>query len=262
MEKLEKNGREYYSIDLIHIIKSLWKRAWMIALCGLLVGAIGFSIASFVIEPSYSSSIKLYVNNKSVSIGNTTNSNISASDLTASQSLVRTYGEILLSRTTLELVIDNANLDYTWKELSKRIEYAPSNNTEVMRVTVTTHDPYEASVIANTIADVLPDRIGDIIEGTTVKPVDSAVPELDKVGPSVINYTAVGVILGVLISVIALFIAALRDDTIHDSDYVSKTYDCPILGKVPNLVYSGNKPYGGYYTQKKSSDKADKKEGK
>ena len=261
MEKQGKNGREYYSIDLIHIIKALWKRAWLIALCGFLVGALAFSYANFVLEPSYSSSIKLYVNNKTVSIGGSSDINISSSDLTASQSLVRTYGEILLSRTTLELVIEKANLDYTWKQLASMIEYAPSNNTEVMRVTVTTNDPYESSIIANTIAEVLPLRIDAIIDGTTVKTVDKAVPELDKVGPSVTNYTAVGILLGAFAAIVVLFIAALRDDAIHDSDYVLKTYDCPILGKVPNLVYSGNKPYG-YYMQKKQAESTDGKEGK
>lgn len=262
MEKQEKNTKEYYSIDLVHIVKSLWRRAWLIALCGLIAGAIGFSISSFVIDPSYSSSIKLYVNNKTVSISGNSEVNISASDLTASQSLVRTYGEILHSRTTLEQVIEEAKLEYTWKELSDMIEYAPSNNTEVMRVTVTTHNPYESSDIANTIANVLPERIADIIDGSTVKPVDSAVPELDKVGPSVTKFTIVGFILGVFLAGLVLFVAALRDDTIHDSDYVLKTYDCPILGKVPNLVYSGNRPYGGYYVQKNSSSKTNEKEGK
>ena len=260
MERQEKNTRDYYSIDLVHIVKSLWRRAWVIVLCALLVGAVGFAYSSFLLKPSYSSSIKMYVNNKTVSPGGNSDFNISSSDLTASQTLVRTYGEILRSRTTLENVIEKANLDYTWKQLSGMIEYAPSNNTEIMRVTVTTNDPYEASVIANTIAEVLPERIEDIIDGTTMKPVDSAVPELDKVGPSVTKYTAVGIIFGLFVSVVVLFIAALRDDTIHDSDYVLKTYDCPILGKVPNLVYSGNKSYG-YYEQKKAHQKGKEKEG-
>lgn len=260
MEKQEKNSRDYYSIDLLHIVKSLWRRAWLIGLCGLLVAALGFTVSAFLIEPTYSSSIKLYVNNRSISINNNDFS-ISSSELTAAQSLVRTYGEILKSRGTLERVIEEADVDYTWKKLSETIEYAPSAETEIMRVTVTTHDPYEASKIANTIAEVLPSRISKIITGATVEIVDTAVPELEKVGPSITVYTAVGMILGVLLMTIILVVNAMMDDTIHDSDYVLKTYDYPILGKVPNLVHTGNKSYGGYYTQK-SQDTQTKKEGK
>lgn len=260
MEKQEQNNREYYSIDLLHIVKSLWKRAWLIALCGLLVAALGFAMSAFLIEPTYSSSIKLYVNNRSISLGDQDFS-ITSSELTAAQNLVRTYGVILNSRETLECVIEEAGVDYTWKSLAGSIECAPSSETEIMRVTVTTHDPYESSKIANTIAEVLPERISDIIQGATVKIVDTAVPELDKVGPNVTMYTAVGMILGALFMTVILVVRALMDDTIHDSDYVLKTYDYPILGKVPNLIHSGNKSYSYYEKKKRSSSNSTSKEG-
>ena len=230
---------------MLHIFKSLWRRAWFIALCGLLASAIGFSISAFVIVPTYSSYIKLYVNNSSISLGNT-NFSISASELTAAQGLVRTYGDILDSRSTLERVIDKADVDYTWKELSQMITYAPSNDTEIMRVTVTCEDPYEASKIANTIAEVLPVRISEIIDGASMEVVDSAIPDVEKVAPSITRYTAVGLVLGVLISVIVLIVFDLMDDTIHDEEYVIRTYDYPILGRVPDLINTGNKSYGNY----------------
>lgn len=248
MEKQENNIKEYYTIDVLHVVKSLWKRAWLIALCGLLAAGVAFSISAFVIAPTYSSHIKLYVNNSSFSLGNT-NFSITSSELTAAQSLVRTYGEILDSRSTLERVIDKADVGYTWKELSKMITYAPSNDTEIMRVTVTCEDPYEASKIANTIAEVLPVRISEIIDGASMEVVDSAIPDIEKVAPSITQYTAVGLVLGVLISIIVLIIFALMDDTIHDEEYVLRTYDYPILGKVPDLLNTGNKSYA-YYSQK------------
>lgn len=248
MEKQEQNNREYYTIDVSHIVKALWKRVWMIAICGLLVAAIGFSLAAFIITPKYSSYVKLYVNNSSISLGNT-NFSISSSELTAAQGLVKTYGEILVSRSTLERVIEKADVDYTWKELSKMVEYAPSNDTEIMKVTVTCEDPYEASKIANVVAVVLPMRISEIIDGASMEVVDSAVPELEKVAPSVTKYTAIGLVLGVFAAVLVLSILAVMDDTIHDEEYVLKTYDYPILGKVPDLLNSGNKSYG-YYSQK------------
>ena len=247
MEKQENSTREYYTIDVLHIVKSLWRRVWLIALCGLLAAGIGFSISAFAIAPTYSSYIKLYVNNSSISLGNT-NFSISASELTAAQSLVRTYGDILGSRSTLERIIYKSNIDYTWKELSQMITYEPSNDTEIMRVTVTCEDPYEASKIANTIAEVLPVRISEIIDGASMEVVDSAIPDIEKVAPSITRYTAVGLVLGVILSIITLVVIALMDDTIHDEEYVLRTYDYPILGKVPNLLNIGNKTYG-YYSQ-------------
>ncbi len=248
MEKMDKNNKEYYTIDVLHIAKSLWRRVWLIALCGLLSAAMGFSMAAFLIAPTYSSYIKLYVNNSSFSLGNTS-FNISSSELTAAQSLVRTYGVILDSRSTLQRVIDKADVEYSWKQLSNMIAYQPCNDTEIMLVTVTCGDPYEASRIANTIAEVLPVRISEIIDGASMEVVDSAVPDLEKVAPGITQYTAIGLALGVLISVFVLVVLALLDDTIHDEEYVLNTYDYPILGKVPNLLNAGSKSYS-YYSQK------------
>ncbi len=245
MEKQERTSSEYYTIDVLHILKSLWRRAWLIALSGLLSAVIGFLIAAFAIAPTYSSSIMLYVNNSSFSLGNTSFS-ISSSEITAAQSLVKTYSEILKNRTTLERVIDRAGVSYTYKELYEMLEAAPSNETEIMKVSVTAEDPYEAAKIANCIAEVLPIRISEIIDGASMEVVDSAIPVLEKVAPSITKYTAIGMFLGVLLSVVALAFAALMDDTIHDEDYVLRTYDYPILAKVPNLLSTGTKQYAYY----------------
>jgi capsular polysaccharide biosynthesis protein len=253
MERQENISKEYYVIDAMHLLKALWKNAWVIVLCGVLAAAIGFSFASYVIAPSYSSYIKLYVNNSSFSLGNTSFS-ISSSELTAAQSLVRTYGDILDSRSTLEMVIEEADVDYTWKELSGMIVYAPSNDTEIMRVTVTCNDPNEASKIANTIAKVLPVRIAEIIDGASMEIVDSAIPDPQKVGPSITKYTAIGLILGAMLAGGVIIIFAMMDDTIHDEDYILNTYDYPILGKVPDLLNTGNKSYA-YYSQKSKNAK-------
>ena len=246
MKMQPNHGEMYYQIDVLHILKSLWKRIWLILICGALAGAIGFSVASFGIEPKYSSYVKLYVNNSSFSLGNT-NFSISESELTAAQSLVRTYGEILDSRSTLERIIEKTGVDYSWKELSSMISYAPANDTEIMRVTVTGGDPYEASDIANTIAEVLPVRLAEIIDGASMEVVDSAIPETKKVSPSISNYTKIGFLLGAFVAAAFVVAATLFDETIHDAEYVLNRYGYPILGKIPNLInLSGNNFYSRY----------------
>ena len=129
------------------------------------------------------------------------------------------------------------------------IESGPVNETEVLQITVTSTDPYEAERIANGIAKILPQRIAEIVEGASMEVVDSAIVDTEKVAPSITNFTAPGLVIGVLISATALIILAMLDDTIHDEEYVLRTYDYPILGKVPNLLNTGNKAYG-YYSQK------------
>lgn len=238
--------KEYYSIDLIHILKTLWDRVWIIVIAGVLSAALGFMVSTFMIAPTYQSSILLYVNNSSFSFGDTSFT-MSSSQIIAAQSLVKTYTEILTNRTTLERVIDKTGVPYSYKTLAGMIEAESANETEIMKVTVTAKDPYEAAKIANGIADVLPVRIAEIIDGASMEVVDTAIPNLDKVAPSITMYTFLGMLLGLCASVAVVVVGALLDDTIHDEEYVLQNYNCPILAKVPDLMDSQGKHYGYRY---------------
>lgn len=244
-------SQDYYVIDFLHIVKSVWRRIWVLILVAVIGGTAGFLYSTFMITPQYSSSIMLYVNNSSFSLGSS-NFSISSSELTAAQSLVKTYTVILKNRTTLNQVIEKAGVDFTYEELYGMIKAESVNETEVLKVTVTTDDPYIATDVVNTIAEVLPDRISDIIEGSSMEVVDIGVVNTHKVSPNITKYTKVGMLLGAVAALVVLVILALLDDTIHDDEYILKTYDYPILAKVPNLLGSSDKQYAYYYQRKKN----------
>ena len=253
MESAKKNAKDYYVIDIAHILKTIWYRAWVVVLSGLLAAGIGFSVSAFLIAPLYSSSIMLYVNNSSFSL-NDVGFSISSSEITAAQDLVKTYTVLLKNRTTLQRVIDKVDLDYSYEELYNMIAASSVNGTEVLKVTVTTDNPEKSAKIANCIAEVLPQRISEIVEGSSMEVVDLGVVNNNKVSPSITKYTAAGLVIGVAISVISLAIVASMDNTIHDYEYVLQTYDYPILAKVPDLLSSSSKRYGYYYQNKKPED--------
>lgn len=245
MNQSNKQNKEYFTIDLLHILSTVWKKIWVVAICGVVGAVIGFSIAVFAIQPSYSSAIMLYVNNSSISVGGEIFS-ITSSEITAAQSLVKTYGSLLKNRTTLEAVIEKCGVDYDYKELYSMIETSSVNDTEILKVTVTCGDPYDACKIANCIAEVLPKRISEIIEGSSMAVVDSAVVDRNKVSPSITKHTVVGGVIGSFVSVIALIVIAIADDTIHDEEYILQNYDYPILAKVPDLRAAETKGYAYY----------------
>ncbi len=251
------NNKEFITVDLAHLFKSLWRKAWLIALSAVLTAVIGFSYATFFITPNYSASIMLYVNNSSFSFGSTSFS-FSSSELLAAQSLVKTYSVILKNRTTLERVIEKADVDYSYEELNAMISAASEQNTEVLKVTVTGTDAEEAAKIANCIAEVLPQRISEIIDGSTMEIVDVAVPDHQKVSPSIAKYTVLGFLVGLALCIAILVIAALMDDTVHDEEYILQNYQYPILAKVPNLIDGNNNNYG-YYNYKSKKTKAGNK---
>ena len=261
MNKDTNQEKDYYVIDIWHIIRSVWHRAWVVVISAILAAVAGFSFAAFVITPTYSSSVMMYVNNSSFSLGNTEFS-FSSSEISAAQSLLKTYIVILNNRTTLEAVAEKAGVNYSYQELSGMISSSSVNDTEVLKVTVTSKDPYEAAKIANSIAEVLPTRISEIIEGSSMKIVDSAVVKLQKVSPSITKYTAIGFFLGTFASIAILAIIALADGTIHSDEYIIETYKYPILAKIPDLTGDGHrKGYYSYYKKHGYDEYRSKKDG-
>ncbi len=254
MEKNQKSNREYYTIDIKHILRSIWYRAWVVIIAAVFAALVGFGISAFVIEPDYSSSILLYVNNSSINLGNTS-FNISSADLSAAERLVKTYTELLKNRTTLERVSERSGLGYSAGSLNGMIVAGSSHETEIMKVTVTCKDPYHAAKIANTIAEVLPERVSEIIDGASMEVVDSAVVNLNKIAPNVTRYTAMYMIIGAVAAAAIIAIVAVVDDTIHDEEYVLTNYNYPILAKVPDLLGSSSKGYGYYYRRSYSDKK-------
>lgn len=238
---------EYYEIDLFQLLRALWRKAWAIVLAAVIGGGAAFSYAAFLVTPLYEADAQMYVNNSSFSVGSTSFS-FSSAELTAAQSLVDTYIVILNSRDTLNEIIRATGVDYNYKELSSMLSAQPVNNTEVFSITVTSADPQEAELIANAIVDILPDRIADIVDGSSVRVVHYAIVPTEKASPNITMFTAVGMLLGIAISCIVVIVQLVSDTLIHNEDYLTETYDLPVLAVIPNLYdNSGNTDY--YFSQ-------------
>lgn len=229
---MEQRGEEYIEIDLGRILNAMWRKAWAIVLAMVLTGGAAFSYAYFRIPARYQASALMYVNNSSFSLGGTS---ISLSDLSASKTLVNSYIAILKTRQTMGEVIERSGVPYSCEELAGMVSAASVNATEIFKINVLAPDPVEAALIANTIVEVLPDKIAGIIAGSSVRVVDYAVAPSSKASPNLTAYAVGGMALGFILSCFALFLKELLDDQIHDEEYLLQTYGLPILAVVPEL---------------------------
>jgi len=244
-----KNDEVY--IDLRQVFRLLLRKSWLIALVAVLCAAIVFLGTYFLITPQYEADIKVYVNNSSLSIGSTSFS-ISSSEISAAQSLVDTYVVILESRSTLDELISKADVSYSSRELGAMISAEAVNDTEIFKVTVTSPDPQEAAKIANAVAVVLPARIADTVEGSSVRIVDYAQVPTAMASPSYIKNTVLGFMAGVVLSALAVICADVFDNSVRTEDYLTETYpEIPLLTVIPDTA--SGKSYGyykkrGYYS--------------
>lgn len=222
---------ETNEISLQEIFMILWSKVLVIVLCTIVGGVAAFGVSAFVIDPTYTSRISMYVNNNANADSTVANIN----DINASQKLVSTYIEILKSDNVLQKVAQETGLSYTPAEMRKMMSASSVNGTEIFEVKVTTKDPDEAALIANTIAELAPEEIIRVVKAGSVELIDQAIPAKSPSSPNVILNTIIGLMLGGVLSVLGVLVAAMLDNRVKDEDDLKKHYDIPVLGAIPDL---------------------------
>ena len=233
-------------IDLVKLGAAVLHRIWAVILAAVICATVAFGLTYIFVEPTYVASTLLYVNNNTISVGSTSFS-ISSGSLTAAQELVNTYIVILKARTSLNEIIETAGLTRSAESLKHMISAQPVNSTEIFEISVTSTDPQEAELIANTIAKVLPKKIAEIVDGSSVRIVDYAIVPSSRSGPSYSRRAMIGFLIGLVLSVAVIVIRVLFDNFIREEQYITQTYDYPILASIPDLRVTGNRSGGGYY---------------
>ncbi len=252
MKEKTKNN-DAIEIDLGRIWKAVWHKAWLVFLVAVLCGAMTFVGTHLFATPKYKASAMFYVNNNSISMGDTSFS-LSQGDITAAKSLVDTYIVILNSKSCLNDVIDYANSDLSYGELKSMISATAVNATEIFEVKVTSPDPQEAKELANAIAYILPKRISSIVEGTSANIVDYAVTPTSPSSPGYTSNALLGFIVGLVFMVLILALREIFDVTIRSQEDIEQCCEHPVLASVPDMLnnhQSGGDYYG--YGEKKNS---------
>lgn len=234
---MNMNNNDEMEIDLLRLLQALWRKAWALILAAVIFGAGSLGFTAMFVTPLYKAEALMYVNSSNISLGGAKVS-ISQSELTAAQTLVDTYIVIMNTRTTLEEVIAQSGVPYTYEELTEKgmIEAAAVNGTEIFKIEVTSPSPEEAELLANTIAQVLPEKIASIVEGSSARIVDYAVVPAEKDSPSLTKNTLIGAVLGFVLACGIVVVMELMDEQIHDSDYLQQTYNIPVLAVIPDLL--------------------------
>lgn len=252
------------AIDLWKILQLLLKRLWIILLVSVIGAAAAFFYTHKFVTPQYRASADLYVNGTTSIAGMEISVNSGA--IQTARNLIPTYSVILKSRLTLEEVIERLDLSYSYGALSGMVSAGSINDTEVLRITVTSSNPEEARLIANTIVDVLPEKISKIVHGSSVEVVDLAVTPRAPFAPSYSKNVAKGFMIGLVLSALAIILLEyFLHDSIEDTEWLKNEFGekVPVLATIPDANAKHKKggygKYGKYYGYYKNSYNTDKK---
>lgn len=221
---------ETKTLDLGKIFRLLVKNIWIIALSALLVAGLMLGFVAAFVTPTYEAEISMYINNSS-----NTSGVISANDLNVALKLVQTYVNIIKSDSVLDQVIEELELDMNAVALRKMLTAAAVDQTEMFRVQVTHENPEMAAKIANTIGQIAPDKITEIIDGSSAKIIDMAKVPVERAGPSYFKTMIIGIFVGAALSAVVVVITDILDVRIKSEEDLAEIATAPILGVIPDL---------------------------
>ena len=220
-------------IDLVELFYLLWGHAWQIILCLVLGAGLALGYTKLLVTPLYQATSSIYI----VSASN--NSVVNLTDLQIGAQLTADYQELILSRPLLEDVIENLELTNGEGEpmstaaLSRMITITNTDDTRILKVTVTSPDPQESADIANELIDQACIYLPQIMETEEPNLVEEAIPPTQKSSPSTAKNVVLGGLLGACLACGVLVLRYLMNDTFVTPDDVVKYLGVQPLAVIP-----------------------------
>ena len=116
-------------IDVLALLQKLWTKKVFILFTAFYVAVFAFLGTYFFIQPTYTSSTRIYVVNQADD-----GKNLSAQDLQAGTFLTKDYKEIITSNDVLSEVIKDEKLNMTEADLAKMISVNIPTDTRLISI--------------------------------------------------------------------------------------------------------------------------------
>lgn len=219
-------------ISLEELLSLFLKRIWFIIFFTVISALLGFLISNYIISPQYISSTTLYVQG---SDKQGSNDKQSLTDLQYRERIINTYIVILENDDFLTRVADQDNLDYSAAEIKHMTTLKGIPNTEVFEIRVKSTNPFHAQIIAHKIAELAPEEIERVVNSGKVEIISTAKVPANPSSPNIIKNTTISMMLGFVIALLIAYVLSLFDTTVKTSDELTKRYNFPVLGTIPNF---------------------------
>lgn len=249
MEQQNKNVQEFeVEIDIREVFFALLQKWYLIGLAGFLAAVLFFCVSKFLIPEKYESNTSMYI------LTQDTGGSV-YSDFQLGTILTKDYEVLVKSRTVLEEVAKNLELDITYDDLEKMISVSVPESTRIVEITVKTTDPELSWKIADEVREVSSKNISDVMNVDAVNVVEKANLPTKKCSPSVGRNTILGGFIGVFLSCAVILLFVMFNDTIRTQDDVEKYLNVSTLGVIPL-----NEEIASYDKKLKSDKKHSKKD--
>ena len=203
-------------IDVLALLQKLWTKKVFILFTAFYVAVFAFLGTYFLIQPTYTSSTRIYVVNQA-----NDGKNLSAQDLQAGTFLTKDYKEIITSNDVLSEVIKDEKLNMTEAELAKMIS-------------VNAKTGQDAQTLANKVREVASEKIKNVTKVEDVTTLEEAKLPESPSSPNIKRNVLLGALLGGFLAVVGVLVREILDDRMRRPEDVEDALGMTLLGIVPD----------------------------
>ena len=226
---MNQDNTKSVEIDVLALLHKLWTKKLLILFTAFYFAAFSFLGTYFFIQPTYTSTTRIYVVNQA-----TDNNNLSAQDLQAGAFLVKDYKEIITSNDVLSEVIKDEKLNMTEAELAKMISVDIPTDTRLISISVKAKTGQDAQVLANKVREVASKKIKTVTKVEDVTTLEEAKLPSSPSSPNIKRNVLLGAILGGFVAIVAVLVREVLDDRIRRPEDVEDVLEMTLLGIVPD----------------------------
>ena len=226
---MNQDNTKSVEIDVLALLHKLWTKKLLILFTAFYFAAFSFLGTYFFIQPTYTSTTRIYVVNQA-----TDNNNLSAQDLQAGTFLVKDYKEIITSNDVLSEVIKDEKLNMTEAELAKMISVDIPTDTRLISISVKAKTGQDAQVLANKVREVASKKIKTVTKVEDVTTLEEAKLPSSPSSPNIKRNVLLGAILGGFVAIVAVLVREVLDDRIRRPEDVEDVLEMTLLGIVPD----------------------------
>ena len=225
-------------ITIGDLLKIFLQHIKLIIIVTLLGALLAFIYVTYFVTPMYSTSALILVQNGNSfeSDINTANKNntlsgekVNTSDITSSQMLANTCSTLFTVDPDMKSIISGATINISVVE-----------DSYFLRISSTSSDPHTAANIANLVANTAPQvfkkYFGDAGKVDTVE--EANVPSSPS-SPNKPKYVLIGLIAGLVLSLVISFLLEIIDTTIKPGDDLYKMYEIPVFAEIVDFETEG-----------------------
>ncbi|AVO02479.1 Wzz/FepE/Etk N-terminal domain-containing protein [Staphylococcus simulans] len=216
------------AIDLNKLIKILKKNLKILITLPLITLVIGVLLSVLVFKPEYEASTQILVNQKEH------DGDMMAQQVQSNLQLVKTYSDIIKSPRILDEVSKQLKGKHSAKELSSMLTVDNQAESQIMNINVRSGNEKDAQNVANKITKVFSDEASQIMNIDNVSILSKA-EQAKKVSPKPVQNAIVAFLLGIIISLVIIFLKETLDKRIKTEEDVEEILNLPVLGSIPDL---------------------------